>query len=119
MYEITKFDNNLFPTRITQDLFVENPAQFVISQTEKEIAKEMQKFRSSYLDGLTSEKKYHSLIKDVSDKWKECNEITMQKNWQKEAFVFRPTNKTMGIPLELHELIVKDRKDAGIFMKNI
>lgn len=85
--------------------------------TEKELIEDWRTFRDAVVNKRNTTRKRKSLVNTVVDLWGECNEIAYQKKWRGEGSIFKPTTKTVAIPLKLYELKVSNRDELGDFIK--
>lgn len=87
--------------------------------TEMKLINEWREFRDFEGNKKKAKQKYETLLKNIFALWEDCNELARQKNWVGKGILFKPTTKTVSIPLKLHDLTVKNRDDFGSFIKMI
>jgi hypothetical protein len=85
--------------------------------TEKDLIEEWRTFRNAAVKKRNTTRKRQKLTKTVLDLWEEINEISNQKKWKGEGSIFKPTTKTVAIPLKLYKLKVSSRDELGNFIK--
>jgi hypothetical protein len=95
------------------------PSLLFGSEREKELIDSWRKFRAVGCINKKVLRDYQFLVENTVHLWLECNEVAKQRDWKKIGFIFKPTNKVIGIPLTLNNAVVRNRNDFAQYINAI